>query len=215
MPRYLKIFQISLYLLSPILVSSPSSAAGFVESLSKASGAFFNKKIVKISEKGVIDLKNTEMTPDVLEKILKELEALPDDEKRNVKAFILNSSYTTAPKLKEFEKDVVSKLLALLPKLPNLVNLELAGLQLDKEKEALLNALEKLKHLQSADLGKNNFDYETAQDIVNTLLPLPDFKKLILKENNLNDQEKEKLKDQFEIWKPSPTGATWSPSLDI
>ncbi|MGL4825223.1 MAG: hypothetical protein ACRC4G_03410 [Alphaproteobacteria bacterium] len=215
MPNYIKIFQISLYFLSPMLVISPSSAAGFVESFSKASGSFFNKKIVKISEKGVIDLKDTEMTPDVLEKILKEVESLSDDEKKTIKTFILNSSYTTAPRLKEFEKGAVSKLLALLPKFPNLVNLELAGLQLDKEKEALLDALEKLKHLQSADLGKNNFDYETAQKIVNTLLPLSDFKTLILKENNLNDQEKEALKDQFEIWKPSPTGATWSPSLDI
>ncbi|MGL5784218.1 MAG: hypothetical protein ACRCYZ_01895 [Alphaproteobacteria bacterium] len=212
MPRYLKIFQVSLYLMASTLLSSQSSAG--LGSLSKASGSFFNKRIVKLSEKGVIDLKDIEMTSDMFEKMLNELASLSDDEKKAVKEFVLNSSYTTVPKLKELKEGAVSKLLALLPEFPNLINLELAGLQLDKERRGL-DALKTLKRLQSADLGRNNFDYATAQEIVNTLLPLPEFKMLILKESNLNDQEKEKLKDQFEIWKPSPTGTTWNPLLDI
>lgn len=212
--RSIKIFQILLCFFTSPLVTSLSFAGPFT-SLSKASGDLFNKKIVKISETGVIDLKDIEMTPEIFEKMLNELESFSDDKKNKITEFILGSSYTTIPKSKEFKDGAGSRFLGLLAKFPNLLNLELAGLHLDKEGEALLNALETLKQLQRADFSKNNLDFAISQKIAEVLIKLPDFKEFILKENKLNNGEKEALKDQFEVWKPSKTGTTFKPLLDI
>jgi hypothetical protein len=214
MLTYAPTFSFLLYLLAGgISITSGFAASG--GSFSKAIGALFNKKRVEVSETGVIDLKEVEITPEVFEKIMGELESLSKEEKARVKALLLSSSYGTASTSKALGEGAALKLAGILPSFPNLVNLELAGFRLEKEALMLLSAFPKLGELQRADLGGNNLDSATAQTIVELLLVLPHFKELVLKGNNLNEEEKESLKDKFEIWKPSKVGSTWHPILDI